>query len=356
LVHDSDFLCYWLFENGKVVDEFNSCPDYFEDNGLGNSHAATLRGRPEVLLRFCQPGSRLRDVQKILESDSAFAEDQLQRLAQLLGLDEGRALTDYRDLDETSAEEFQAEYIGDSQPQARKASSDPSNIKFPGAEAFRAVDAESDDNDEATRGGPPSLFTKQIAQMMGFGGATQPSDPLVTELVQAAADGKISEIERLISAGADPQGEAPMKLSPQGQSSLSARMLSGGGIAFPVTPLLAAIVNKHVDAARFLIELGADVHAQHRLFGTPLHGAVSASSPELVQLLVDAGADVNAPNKQGQTPIQVLQAMRIMIGQLDSLRALGGQLFNQVESELKRLTDTDGWNECERILRARGGH
>src|SRR5204863_455202 len=84
-----------------------------------------------------------------------------------------------------------------SQPPARKASSGPSIIKFPGAAAVRAVDAESDDNDEGAPGWPASSFTKQIAQMMGFGGATQPSDPLVAELVQAAAEGKVSELKRL---------------------------------------------------------------------------------------------------------------------------------------------------------------
>src|SRR5438874_2591578 len=29
LVHDSDVLMYWLYNNGQIVDEFNSAPDYF---------------------------------------------------------------------------------------------------------------------------------------------------------------------------------------------------------------------------------------------------------------------------------------------------------------------------------------
>jgi hypothetical protein len=34
LVHDSDIYMYWLFENGKEIDTYNSCPHYFdEDNG-----------------------------------------------------------------------------------------------------------------------------------------------------------------------------------------------------------------------------------------------------------------------------------------------------------------------------------
>ena len=70
---------------------------------------------------------------------------------------------------------------------------------------------------------------------------------------------------------------------------------------------------------------------------------------------MDAGADVNERNLQGQTPLQALAAMRLMVGQLDSLRALGGEMFKQLESQLNLLTDPAGWAECESLLRARGG-
>jgi hypothetical protein len=355
LVHDSDFLCYWLFEHGEVVDEFNSCPDYFDEDD-GPKGGRTAGGRPEVLLRFCKPGSRPRDLRRVLELAPTFSEEQLQELAALLGIDGERALADYRDLDETTAEAFQAEFAGEGESPAPRAPGGRPIIKFPGAGA-PPDDAEGDEGEEV--GTKPRRLagsvTEQIARMMGFAGPQPPADPQVAALVQAAADGNVPEVERLVAAGANLEGAAPMKPPQTGPSPLSARMLAGGGIAFPVTPLLAAVAHKRVDAARRLVELGADVHGRHHLFGSPLHGAVSAGSPELVRLLLDAGADVNERNARWHTPLEALRAVRTMLSQLGSFQAPGGRSPQKFVAELNRLMPTAGWDECERLLRDRGG-
>lgn len=46
-VHDSDIACYWLYENGTLLDKFNSCPDYF---GGGPVSATARGGQPDILL------------------------------------------------------------------------------------------------------------------------------------------------------------------------------------------------------------------------------------------------------------------------------------------------------------------
>src|SRR5262249_50963848 len=58
LVHDSDIACYWLFDNGQLVDEYNSDPDYFGDS---DGPPSPTGGRPEVLLRYCRSGTRKED-------------------------------------------------------------------------------------------------------------------------------------------------------------------------------------------------------------------------------------------------------------------------------------------------------
>jgi ankyrin repeat protein len=60
------------------------------------------------------------------------------------------------------------------------------------------------------------------------------------------------------------------------------------------TPLIAAIIEGHVDFAKFLIDKKADINARD-FYGTPtLIWAVIEDQPEIVQLLVDAKVNVNA--------------------------------------------------------------
>src|SRR5262245_31164062 len=34
LNHDDDILYYWVFDQGRVLEEYNSCPDYFDEEGM----------------------------------------------------------------------------------------------------------------------------------------------------------------------------------------------------------------------------------------------------------------------------------------------------------------------------------
>jgi len=89
LVHDSDFLVYWLYQRGQLADEYNSAPDYFSE--VDDETRERYRGNPDVLLPLCRPGTTREAVAQALAESSVFAEETLGQLATLLGIDPERA-------------------------------------------------------------------------------------------------------------------------------------------------------------------------------------------------------------------------------------------------------------------------
>ncbi|WP_329072553.1 ankyrin repeat domain-containing protein [Amycolatopsis sp. NBC_01480] len=75
------------------------------------------------------------------------------------------------------------------------------------------------------------------------------------------------------------------------------------------TPLHFAVQDGAVNAARALLETGADVQAVYSPGATPLHLAVIRwrKSPDgtMIKLLLEHGADTSAPEKNGRTPAEI---------------------------------------------------
>ncbi|MBL8099431.1 MAG: hypothetical protein JNK81_09625 [Anaerolineales bacterium] len=65
LVHDGDVFCYWLFENGKLVDEYNSTPDYFESET--DQPVAPIGGNAKKLCSAFHKEESLSEVTRIFE-------------------------------------------------------------------------------------------------------------------------------------------------------------------------------------------------------------------------------------------------------------------------------------------------
>ena len=327
LVHDSDVACYWLYDNGRLRDAYNSCPDYFDDDAGDGPPSG---GRPDVLLRYCRAGVRADDLAAILSEASVFAESVIEGLAEAFGIDPERALSDYRDLGEGPGP-------GDD-------------------EGF-------DDDDDGDRGGPAILplraaLGERLAQMLGAdpGGAT--GDPQATALVQAAAGDDVTEIDRLLAEGVAVDAEAPAPL-PAGQPMAGlGQLFPGGTPKIAMTPLLAAVVHKHRRAAERLLDGGADPNRVHPLFGTPVHVATGAGDVELLRLLLDRGGDANARNAQGQTPLQVVAAGRATRERLAQAQSMMKSMGIKLPGGLDRMTNVAlpmaGWDACERLLEARG--
>src|SRR4029453_3823535 len=64
------------------------------------------------------------------------------------------------------------------------------------------------------------------------------------------------------------------------------------------------------DAAKVLLDAGANVNAINEADTSPLHCAAFSGLNELVQLCVDRGADINARDWRGRTPYRLAQASK----------------------------------------------
>jgi ankyrin repeat protein len=79
---------------------------------------------------------------------------------------------------------------------------------------------------------------------------------------------------------------------------------------------MPAIRRGSVEAARELLDLGADVNAENERFSTPLHFAAAAKkrTREICELLLDAGADLGLSDLQGRLPHEIAKTDDIRCG------------------------------------------
>ena len=113
----------------------------------------------------------------------------------------------------------------------------------------------------------------------GGDGATKPS--LDRQLIAAARSGDVGEVRSLLDRGATVDGRA----------------------ADGATALVAAAYGNHVEAARLLIEAGADVNVKDDTEQSPYLIATSevGDDPHLLELTLAHGADVDAKDSYNGT-------------------------------------------------------
>jgi ankyrin repeat protein len=104
------------------------------------------------------------------------------------------------------------------------------------------------------------------------------------DLFAAAATGRLDDLRRALAAGA-------------------VNHYSYDGW----TPLHLAAFFGHLDAAKLLLETGADVQAVsgNSLANTPLHAATAGRHSDVALLLLERGADPTAVDSGGYTPLQI---------------------------------------------------
>lgn len=115
------------------------------------------------------------------------------------------------------------------------------------------------------------------------------------ETARSAAAGRELDIHEAAALG---RAERLRELVDADPACVNARASDG------FTPLHYAAFFDGIEAARLLVEGGADVDAYARneqLEVTPLHSAAAARRPEIARLLLEHGADPNARQRGGFT-------------------------------------------------------
>lgn len=130
------------------------------------------------------------------------------------------------------------------------------------------------------------------------------SGALAGPLHEAAWDGDLAQVKRLITEGADVNAKdvnelAPLYLAAANGHTAVVEFLIGKGADVDVrnaaraTPLHAGARGGHEAVAELLIVNGAEVNAGSHSEGTPLHWAAKNGHTAVVELLIANGADID---------------------------------------------------------------
>jgi ankyrin repeat protein len=111
----------------------------------------------------------------------------------------------------------------------------------------------------------------------------------------ATASGNLSLMRILIDAGADPM---------LGTNENTTPLMVAAGLGNFEDPTEDQ-KRAGLEAAKLLVELGADVNAHDAYNWTALHGAAYTGADAILQFLVDKGAKLDVKDRFGQTPYSI---------------------------------------------------
>jgi hypothetical protein len=138
------------------------------------------------------------------------------------------------------------------------------------------------------------------------------------QLLQAAEDGELDEVKRLVKEGANVNCKDLLERTPlhwayrydlMDTEAVSFLVSKGAGVNSKDdqgwTPLHVACRYDRTETVSFLYSKGAGVNAKDDKCSTPLHWACQYGCKATVSFLVSKGAGVNAKNNKGWTPLHV---------------------------------------------------
>jgi ankyrin repeat protein len=248
MVHDSDIFVYLIYENGELIDQFDSKPDYF--GPVSEAQKREWQGNFAKSLPYAKKKVSIQDFKRIAEKEHVFEEHRAVEFSQLLGIDASRARIGFKYAQETE-HKFTLVYAkGHTKNQAL------------------LVEAVS-------RGDAP-----KVRELLEKGTSPHQNDRFGEPLLVTTGRRGNSEIARhLIAHGADPFAQLP-----------------GGGDA-----LWSAAAHGHEEIVAHLLEKTKGNPKRASSLRTALAAAVMAGHTPIVRDLIGAGADVNAPTPWGQS-------------------------------------------------------
>jgi len=150
-----------------------------------------------------------------------------------------------------------------------------------------------------------------------------------TDIWTAAATGNLAVLQQHVDYGTD----------------VDEREQLGGSTAL----IVAALVGQ-ADAARFLVDHGAEIDAINNDGSTALHTAAFFAHPDIVRLLLENGAATDIRNQSGATPLDAVAGP--WSPELEQLyEMLGGAL--QLQLDLDRIRQTRP--QVAELIRSHGG-
>jgi ankyrin repeat protein len=144
-------------------------------------------------------------------------------------------------------------------------------------------------------GPSPAWKGDAIAAQNTFGNVIGPG---TTPFIRAAKNADLAVMRLLLASGANPN-------LPTRNNTTALMALVGGlgrkyGADLKVSP---AEESNALEAAKLVLDLGADVNASSEAGQTPLHAAAAIGANGVVRFLVERGARLDAKTRQGRTPL-----------------------------------------------------
>lgn len=291
-LYDDAITRYALFTKGELADEFNSCPDYF---GPGSSPSAP--GNAQVLEHYGKAGNKLKlynALLKPMDLASLPEEGRLRGIARSFDIATTRALLSCSSLSPAQEKKLIAVHAtGDAAAAAELSLAARRGDLDAVCELLkRGVSVDSKDKYGATAL-QRAIEARQLPVLHLLLEHSIQSGNLSGALFWAAGHQDVEAARALLQAGAD----------------VNSRDDDGS------SPLFRAVFHPRAEPAlaRLLLDAGADPTDQLKVrhigtkpsVTTPLHGAVSVAPVAVVELLAAAARTLEVTNGAGKTALMV---------------------------------------------------